>query len=390
MRTGDITNFVIDANPSNGGSRGDALEKTVDYFTDASQTNPSVIVGFGQSRAGSGGLYLYTNNGSITGPWTRHTILASGSCYERTRSITFAGETFPNLVASCKDQIILFNNPGNTGGDPMTDTWIQTVLDRTAGAHQIRIADIDGDGKLDIVLSASKILGNAPNFILYQNTPTSWQKVDGPGDLQDDIDVISVGCARNALVGPAADNSGIYWFAYPGSRTGSWARHFLGAGNKGTAVAAGTKDGKDYVIVASNEDYPLPWTGGLAYYTQPAAPTEPWLGTTVDATYRAVHEISSGRLASTPYFIAAESEQACIPGGSDYHAHIPCRVTLFRFSGASLTAAQLFDKGTQNQSVLPYQGGLLVVGANHGVYGGFPALQGWIVPAPSPPPKSKR
>jgi hypothetical protein len=159
---------------------------------------------------------------------------------------------------------------------------------------------------------------------------------------------------------------------------------------KGTTVAAGTKDGKDYVIVASNEDYPSPWTGGLAYYTQPADPTQPWLGTTVDATYRAVHEISTGTLGSNPYFIAAEEEQACITGGNDYHADIPCRVTLFRFSGKSLTAVQLFDQGTQNQSVLPYQGGLLVVGANHGVYGGFPALQGWIVPGLHLRPRSSK
>jgi hypothetical protein len=99
-QTRGITNFVIDANPSNGGSRDDVLEKTVDYFTDASRTNPSVIVGFGQHPSGSGGIYLYTNNGSITGAWTGHTILASGNCYERTRPITFPGNTFPNVVAS--------------------------------------------------------------------------------------------------------------------------------------------------------------------------------------------------------------------------------------------------------------------------------------------------
>ena len=368
------------------------LEKTINYFTDASKSNPSVIIGFGQFPSGSGGLYLYTNSGSLTGTWTIHTILVSGNCYERARAISFPGNTFPNVVASCNDQIILFNNPGNTGGNPVTDTWTKTILDSTAGAHQIRIADIDGDGKLDIVCSASKVLGKAPNFILYQNTLTSWQKVNGPGSLQDDIDVISIGGARNNIVGPAADDTGVYWFAYPGSRTGTWTSHFLGAGNKGTAISTGTKDGKDYVIVAANEDYPLPWSGGLAYYTQPADPTQPWDSVTVDATYRAVHEISTGTLGSSPYFIAAEEEQACVSGrrGNDFHVSIPCRVTLFRFSRGSLIATQLFNQGTQNQSVLPWRGGILVVGANHGVYGGFPALQGWIVPAPYRPGSNSR
>jgi hypothetical protein len=201
--------------------------------------------------------------------------------------------------------------------------------------------------------------------------------------------VIAVGGPRNNIVGPAADDSGVYWFAYPGSRTGAWRRHFLGPGNRGTAVSVGAKDGKDYVIVAANESYPSQWAGGLVYYTQPANPAQPWFGTAVDATYRAVHEISTGTLGSDPYFIAAEEEQACIPGisGNDaFHAGIPCRVTLLRFSGGSLTATRLSDEGTQNQSVLPWQEGILVVGANHGVYGGFPALQGWIVPASEAPP----
>ena len=104
----------------------------------------------------------------------------------------------------------------------------------------------------------------------------------------------------------------------------------------------------------------------------------------MDSTYRAVHEISSGSFGAGPYFIAAEEEQACISGQPDYHASIGCRVTMFQFSGdkTQQTALDPQFRGTQNQSVIPWQGGILVVGANHQVYHGYPALQGWIISKP--------
>jgi hypothetical protein len=196
----------------------------------------------------------------------------------------------------------LFLNPGNAGGNPVADAWPQQILDSTQGAHQIRIADTDGDGQQDIVLSASAILGVALNFILYQNTPTSWTRINGPlvngsGSLQDDVDVIPVNWATS-IVGSAADGSGVYWFSYPGSRSGAWPTHLLAAAGtnsmKGVAVSGGTLNGKSYVIVAANEDDPNPWPSGLVYYAQPSDPTQLWVQTSVDSTYRAVHEISSG------------------------------------------------------------------------------------------------
>jgi hypothetical protein len=387
-----VRNFTIDPDPSKGGARGDVLEKTVDYFTDPAHTNPSVIVGYGTYPSGSGGLWLYTNDGSATGQWTSTSILSSGNCYERSRAITFPGQTYPNLVASCNDKVILFLNPGNAGGNPVADAWPQQVLDGTQGAHQIRIADIDGDGKQDIVLSASAILGVSPNFILYQNSPTSWTRINGPlvngsGSLQDDVDVITVNGATS-IVGPAADGSGVYWFSYPGSRSGAWPTHLLAAAGtnsmKGVAVSGGTLNGKSYVILAANEDYPNPWPSGLVYYAQPSDPTQLWVQTSVDSTYRAVHEISSGSFGAGPYFIAAEEEQACVSGQPDYHASVGCRVTLFQFAGNVPQQTQLDPqlRGTQNQSVIPWQGGILVVGANHQVYHGYPPLQGWIISEP--------
>ena len=88
-----------------------------------------------------------------------------------------------------------------------------------------------------------------------------------------------------------------------------------------------------------------------------------------------------GTFDGSPYVLAAEQEQACIAGINDsYHADIPCRVEIFKYqSGTFEPLVLLTTQGTHNQSVIPYNGGLLIVGANHGGFGGYPALQGWIV-----------
>jgi hypothetical protein len=382
-----VQTVIVASQPTNGLGNVDVLEKTIDYFTNT--TNPSIVVGYGD-LGNNGGLYIYTNIGSIAGTWTRAANIGGRNitdCYERTRSIKFAGDVFPNIVASCNNTTSIFINPANSGGNPL-GKWSRTIV-QSRGAHDIRAVDIDGDGKLDIVASSSAILGVGPNFIAYQNSPTSWQVVDGPippngSTLQDDIDVLpGVAGNGNNIVG-TSDGGGIYWFAYPGSRTGTWTSHLLTSNaGRGSSLSAGVLGGLGYVAVANNEIYDDYSHLGLRYFTQPANPNNPWNGTTIDSTFTAVHEITTGIWQGTPYLIAAEEEQACIDIGGDpsFHAGIPCRVTFFQFTNGSWNATQLDPqgRGTQNQSVIQQGQNLLVAGANHEVYGGYAPLQLWIV-----------
>jgi hypothetical protein len=177
------------------------------------------------------------------------------------------------------------------------------------------------------------------------------------------------------------DGSGAYWFEYPGSRNGVWASHYIGSADAGVSIGSGTlPNGQDFVVIAANESA---WPGGLAFFTQDSDPTGPWKATTIDSSYRAVHHPSVGTFEGSPYLLAAEEEQACIAGIDDndaYHADVPCRVEIFKYKNGTFEPLVLLTKqGTQNQSVIPYNDGLLIVGANHGLYGGYPALQGWIV-----------
>jgi hypothetical protein len=379
-----VRTVVVDPNPMVSHLSDGPLEKTIDYFT--STRSPSIIL-----IHHNGGIYLYTNDGSIDGKWSAVRIDGGSttSCYERSRSIKFSRQTYPNLAVSCNNKVSIFNNPANDGLNPTTNTWTQTVI-ASQGAHDIRIADIDGDGKLDVIGSASAALGAGPNFIAYQNSPTDWQVVSGPippkgSQLQDAIAVLpGVQGRNNNIVGPS-NSGGIYWFSYPGSRTGQWTSHFLGAGDSGSSVSAGLlKDGSGFVVAASNESYSDYIQAGLVVFNQPSNPDDGWTPTTIDPTFAAVHEINVGMFKGSPYIVAAEEVQACLgaPNYPGYHPGIGCRVTLFRLVGGSWTTTQLDpnEHGSHNQSTIMDRQNLLVAGAN---YGGGPirwqALQIWVI-----------
>jgi FG-GAP-like repeat len=396
-----IQKFIIDPNPTreHTGITGlfnsitrffrdnedSSLEKVVGYFT--SITNPSVVNANGN---GSGGVFLYVNNGSLSGTWTRHRI-GDGDCYEHAASFKYPGDKYPGIIASCDNRLVWFENPANSGGNPFSK-WPSNVIYGNSGCHDFRLADVDEDGKPDVVCSSAVSLGNMQNFILYQNDRNSWSYVAGPGQIGDHVALISVdGSPRNNVVGSAIDGSGVYWFKYPGSRNGLWTSHYIGSANAGVSIGSGTLPNRqDYVVIASNEDQPVAWPGGLAFFAQNSDPTQPWNATTIDSSYRAVHQLSVGTFDGGPYILAAEQEQACIASISDsYHANIPCRMEIFKYQGGTFEPLVLLTRqGTHNQSVIPYNGGLLVVGANHGVFGGYPALQGWIVGPSEPPPDS--
>jgi hypothetical protein len=191
---------------------GEPLEKAIDYFT--ATDFPSVIVGNGR-----GGVYLYrSSSGELKGPWLRSTIAAKGSAYERARPIKFPNDRYPDLVASISNQIVLFENPQNRGAD-VTRPWRAHVINPDHGCHDIRLEDLDGDGKLDIVCSGAISL-RAPSFVAFQQDRNHWQVVYDIADVGDDIAILRIGSdSAPHLVG--ADPSGnVFWYENPRSRGG--------------------------------------------------------------------------------------------------------------------------------------------------------------------------
>jgi len=377
ITTAITTDIVIDPSPGTG----EPLEKVVDYFT--SKSFPSVVVGNGR-----GGLFLYRSVSGLKGPWKRTVISPKWSAYERARALRFPGHAYPDVVASIGNRIVWFENPMN-GPDPaaVTRPWMPHIINADHGCHDIRVEDLDGDGKVDVICSAGLLL-RAPAFVAFQNDLLNWQVVDNVADVGEDIAVVRVGSDPTPhLVG--SDQTGkIFWYENPrlhggNARTANWVKHYIGPGNVGNSFAAGKwSSPQDVVLTVDNEHEGPGGTGdsrGITWYEQPPDPMTPWIAHGMGASYRDVHEISLGEWRNgVPYVLVAEQEQACDParpeGRAPSHPGVPCRIAMFQWIDGAPQKTVLARTGTHNQALLPWQGGLLMADSNHGVYGASKAI----------------
>ena len=361
---------------------GEPLEKSIDYFAGGSL--PSVVVGNVR-----GGVYLYrSTTGTLKGPWRRSIVNSKASAYERSRPLRFKGERYPGLIASLSNQIVWLQNPKNrSDGADIADPWPQYVINPDHGCHDIRLHDLDGDGKIDVICSGAISL-RAPQFVAFQDDRTHWNVVYDIADVGDDIAVLRIGSSDLPhLVG--ADQSGaIYWYENPRLRGGNarhshWTKHLIGPSNVGNSFAAGRlASSLDSVISAPNEhEGPGGSTDerGVIWYEQPQNPADPWTVHKIGADYRDVHEVSLGTWnGNIPYVLIAEQENACDPampeGNPPTHPGIPCRITLFQWIDGEPRSTVLAKDSTHNQAILPWHGGLLMADANHGAYGASTAV----------------
>jgi hypothetical protein len=401
-----ITQDAIVASASQVKQLGEPLEKLVGYFT--STTTPSIVVGFQTENSTLGGIYLYTStSGSIAGPWQQTAIANSGDAYERAAAFTYPGDTYPGVIASIQPagsstyQIIWYQNPKNWGLDPTTHPWGVQVINGKSGCHDIRLADMDGDGKLDVVCSASMALGTG-SFVVFQNNYNNWKVVYDVANLGDGVDVIAIaGSDSHHLVGANAADGNIYWYENPCrrvpfqqstpcyvSRTARWAAHKIASPNTGTAKGNSfttiTIGGVDSVIAATNEHASEGIsTLGVAWFYPGADPAKPWNTVDLDSTYRDVHAINTGTWnGGIPYALAAEQEQACppaTPAGNPPSHQTPCRIAIFQYVNRTWKQTVLSQTSTQNQSVIAWGNGLLMADANHGVFEGDRAIHTRVI-----------
>jgi hypothetical protein len=356
---------------------GEPLEKAIDYFTSAQF--PSVVVGNGR-----GGLYLYqSSRADLQGPWKRSIIVARGGAYERARSLRFPGDPYPDVVASIGNQIVWFENPMNRGNKAaVTRPWPAHVVNPRHGCHDIRLEDLDGDGKVDVVCSAAISL-RAPEFVAFQNDRDHWDLVYDVADVGDAIAVLRVGSSPLPNLVGADPGGNVSWYENPRSkggnaRTAHWDKHYIGPGNIGNSFAAGKLGpDKEAVVTAANEHEGPGGTfdsRGITWYEQPPDPFAAWIAHPLGPSYRDVHEITLGEWdRGRPYVLVAEQEQACDPARPESnpptHPGIPCRISMFEWVRGEPREVVLADASTQNQAVLSWRDGLLMADANHGVYG---------------------
>jgi FG-GAP-like repeat len=300
---------TVDANPP-----GTTVEKTLADIQGTGQLEP--VIGLEQydvdGTNSNGGIYWYSypTSGGVQGTWTIHTIINDGNAYEDMVPLDVNGDGAVDIIASYNNtsgnyQIVWFENPRGSGGDP-TQPWVQHVIGPGLGENNLKIADIDGDGKPDVVTASS---------VFFQNSPDSWTQVQYSTSFRG-IALLDIGSGHGAInlagTGPSPFNA--VWYENPretggNARTGTWIMHTIGAtpypcgtnncADGGYIATLGTMDvnGDGLIDIVSGQSEGIlgipPPPGGLIWWQAPADRRNgTWIKHTIDANVVDTHEIA--------------------------------------------------------------------------------------------------
>jgi regulation of enolase protein 1 (concanavalin A-like superfamily) len=188
----------------------------------------------GPSEDPNGRLAWYSAADPRTGPWNEHVIDPHVSYLHTFKSVDMDGDGDLDLVtaemhqSSDPDEVSVYYNEDGQGG-----SWSQQVIG-TAGSHNIRVADIGGDGDYDVFganwndeASDSAVISLWENQTRTRLPNDRWRRlvIDDAKPwtslFVDSADVDGDG-HRDILTGG-------WWYRNPGLASGVWNRHTLGS-----------------------------------------------------------------------------------------------------------------------------------------------------------------
>lgn len=166
-------------------------------------------------------------------------------------------------VATNGGSIAWYRNPKGTGADP-GEAWELRVVQAGLKGHDLAVADLDRDGRADIVSRQE----NGPTTVFLQSGGGEfgpWRRIDlgngkagtgmALGDVNRDgrLDVVGNG----------------YWLEQPPSPDRDWPRHDFAGWHATSAVAVGdvNKDGREDIALSVGADL-----GHIAWFEAPQDP----------------------------------------------------------------------------------------------------------------------
>lgn len=276
--TGDVTftRLVIDANPPLQAHAKGLGDITGDGFLDA------VVAGAGN---GDGGLFWYEYP-----TFTKYTIVPEGPV-GFTTDMKFAdvdNDGDSDIVIPQGEAIgasvYWYENP-RPSGNPRTADWNEHFIGN-AGSHDVNVEDLDGDGKIDVVVRYNAVTA------FFQNTPDSWTSRVLSTASQEGSHVADVDSDGD---GDVVING--VWLENPrpagNARTAAWtSRTFASSAPTACAVRVvrvNSDSRPDIVMTSSEGSFDLSW------YEAPLDPkTGTWVKHVIQQSASYNHRIHSG------------------------------------------------------------------------------------------------
>jgi hypothetical protein len=290
-----FSRIVIDPTPGAA-----VVEKTMaDLDGDG---RPDAVIGL---ESPNQGMFWYRSphSGVVTDAWTRFPISATGQFYEDVIAFDINGDGAIDLVTSVNGGISWYENPLGKGGDPTQPWTAHVVTTNSPGENTFSLADLDGDGKIDII---------SPSAIYFQNNPDSWLTLQYNNSFRGTalLDIGSGNGAINIVGSSGTVTFPTVWFENPreaggNARTGTWISRRIGPGYPCTSVSCAdgsptnvgvgdiNADGRMDVVTVQAEGSPtvVP-AGGVIWWEAPVDRRNgQWIQHTVDAGFVNAHNV---------------------------------------------------------------------------------------------------
>ena len=301
--------------------------------------------------------------------WQKHQI-ASGGWQTVAGAIgDVDGDGDDDIVPGAQ---LWFENP-LPKGDPRSQAWGQHRISET-GTHDVFLADLDGDGRLDLVGRDQSSFGHKTGNRIHfwkQLGPDVWHHHSIECPHGEGLTVVDLDRDGDADV-----ITGGLWFENDGSVDGSWRRHAFTSRWQwaDTKVAVGDIDGDRRADVALAPAELKGQSYRVAWYQSPANPRE--AGWPEQIVIPAIESVIHGmRIADMdgdgrPDIVMARMHQGDAP-------REVC-VLLNGGSGRSWTKIVLSDRGSHDILTADFNGDGRpdILGANHG--GDYQAVELWL------------
>jgi len=269
--------------------------------------------------------------------------------------------------------LLWYENP-RPKGNPAADPWKRHVITSNAPIdsyiHDVEVGDINGDGKLDVVIRHGKT-------VLYlQNSPDSWTEIvlDEGSGAGDEEGTSLADLNRDGRLDVVLNG---YWLEQPADPfKGTWKKHVIDPNWPhlvGVAVADINGDKRPDVLLSPAEDH-----GRLSWYEAPEDPIKgKWIEHVIDDDVDYIHtfKVADMNLDGMPDVVIAEMAE------SGYHPDKPSRrrISVYLNEGKGLKWRQqvVATTGLHNLRLadIDRDGDIDILGANWG--GSYHPVELW-------------